>query len=248
MTLETLPIVADDWNLRIGTIWAELLSAHGVDRDGLVIEVGPGFADKVGLGLAAHGFGGTFYVVEPNAAAREWVKERYRRLLPEATIVTVADPIPLAVHFLPARVDALLMNHVLDDLVLHAALPPRERERVFRDIRPEQTGPREVWQTWQRLLGDPGSLQSLEAEVIDGLRRLLVHSTPHLFGAAQYESWYLTANGLGEVDRLGAALLWDLSRAVGRTGAEDRALLQRLGQDPDRWLVCDPKSGRWEAS
>jgi hypothetical protein len=236
-------MVADGWNVRIGTVWATLLSAHSIARRGVVIEVGPGFADKVGLGLASGRFGGTMYVVEPNAAARDWVTRRYRQLLPEADIVPVAEPIPTAERRLPGDVEVLLMNHVLDDLVLNAALPPGDRDRVFGGSCADWPGPPELLRTWRRLLADPELLRSLGAQVVHDLRRLLARTRPRLFGVSQYESWRLALNGLEEVDRLSAGLLADLARPIGTTSERDRAIVRRHGQDPDRWLIREIRSG-----
>ena len=241
-------MVTDGWNGRIGTVWATLLSAHSLDRRGRVIEVGPGFADKVGLGLAGRGFGGTLYVVEPNKAARDWIARRYRELLPEADIVTVAEPIPSADRLLPDRVDLVVMNHVLDDLVLHAALPPADRERVFGRMRPNRPGSPKVDRTWRRMLADPVGLGARCAQVVADLRQLLARTSPRVFGASQYESWYLTANGLGAVDRLAAGLLADLQGPMGPTSATDRAILRGHGQDPDRWLIRDSGPLGWETT
>ena len=238
-------IVADSWNRRIGTLWAKLFSAHALGRHGCVVEVGPGFADKVGLGLAGGGFGGTLYVVEPNQAACGWIAGRYRQLLPEADIVPLAEPIPSA-RLLTGNVDVLVMNHVLDDLVLNAALAPGDRERVFGRMRPDRPASPKVAQTWQRMFADPSALGALCAQVVADLRRLLARTTPRVFGASQYQSWYLTANGLGAVDRLAAGLLADLAVPIGATSASDRAILRRHGQDPDRWLVREVGSGGWE--
>src|SRR3954470_475012 len=85
---------ADAWSRRLGRGWARVLRGRGLDPAGTVVEVGPGFADKVGLGLAGLGFRGTVIVVEPDNAARAWVVERYGRLLPRADVRATGTPVP----------------------------------------------------------------------------------------------------------------------------------------------------------
>ena len=237
MTPESLSMVADRWNRQLGAVWAELLAAHAVDPGGVVVEIGPGFADKIGLGLAARQFRGTLFVVEPNRSAREWVTLRYHLLLPAARIVPVELIVPEAAERVPEGADAVLMNHVLDDLVLHAALPPDDREPVFAGIRPDRPGPAEVRLTWERLLASPDELDVLGARIVGDVLRFVEATAPRVFGASQYESSYLTQNGLREADRFGASLLADLETSLGATCERDRAILRRHGWDPTRWLV-----------
>ena len=240
------PVLAEEWNVQIGTVWESLLLTHAVDRRGIIVEVGPGFTDKVGLGLAAHGFRGTLYVVEPNAAARDWVTRRYRQLLDEAEVIAVEEAVPAASERLPVGVDALLMNHVLDDMVLRAALPAADRDRVFAEIRPDQPSPLEAARSWERLLADPDTLSRYRAGIVADVRGLLQRTRPRVFAASQYASWSLTANGFEAVNRLGAAMLHDLAACLGTTSAADRAILEQERQNPDWWLVRErtPVAGK----
>lgn len=241
-------MVADGWNERIGSVWGAVLAARPAAAQGVVVELGPGFADKVGLGLARQRFRGTLYVVEPNEAARGWVAGRYRRLLPDADIVEVAEPVPSAARLLPEHVDVLVMNHVLDDFVLFAALPPADRERVFGGMRADRPGAPEFQQTWQHLFGDPERLRGLGARVVDDLRHVLARTRPRTFAASQYESWYLIATSHGHVDRFGAALLADLAAPLGPAREADCEILRRHGQDPDRWLIREMRPGEGRAA
>lgn len=236
-------MVADPWNLHIGSVWAQLFLEHSLNRTASVIEIGPGFADKIGLGLATQRFEGTLYVVEPHDAARRWVTGRYRQLLDRADIVPVAGPVSAVGRMLPGHADVVLMNHVLDDMVLHAALAPGEGDAVYDLLWSDREDVLPMFRdTWQRLLADGAALRILSRQILDDLVRLLGHINPRLFGASQYPSWFLNHNGFESVDRLGAGILRELTARVGQTSTMDRVILRQAGQDPDRWLFLDRHS------
>lgn len=237
-------MVADGWNLRVGAIWGTLLSRHALDRRGVLIEVGPGFQDKIGLGLALCQFRGTLYIVEPNARARRWATARYRQLLPGATIIAIAEPIPSATGQLPRCVEALLMNHVFDDCLLFAMLPPRDRDRLFAEMRAGHSGHLEVLSTWRRLLDNEDALRATGGRVVDDVDQLLKQTQPRVLGASQYGSWFQMEHGLTRVDHIGAEMLHELALRTGATSASDGATLRHFGQQPDRWLVCEHTSRR----
>jgi hypothetical protein len=235
-------MVADGWNLRVGAIWGTLLSRHALDRRGVLIEIGPGFQDKIALGLAACQFRGTLYIVEPNTRARRWVAARYRQLLPDARIIAIAQPIPSATGQLPRCVEALLMNHVFDDCLLFAMLPPEDRDRVFAEMRTGHSGHIEVPSRWRRLLDDEGALRAAGGLVVDDVAQLLKQTQPRLLGASQYRSWFQMEHGLARVDHIGAEMLHELELRTGATSVSDGATLRHFGQQPERWLVCERRS------
>lgn len=233
-------MIAEAWSRQVGRVWAQIVADRDLPRDARLVEVGPGFADKIGQGLAAIGFRGTLFVVEPNAAARRWVTTRYRELLEDAEIVPVDQPVSRAAERIGSPVHGLLMNHVLDDLLLFAALPPADRRRAFGEIRPEsgRVAPR-VRAVWNELLADAAGMAVLRRRVLDDLNRFIDAIRPGFFAACQYESWTLTNGGLSAVDALGMDLLRSLAARRGTTAEPDRARLLRHAQDPERWLVVD---------
>ncbi len=236
----------------VGAIWARLLVNHAVPALGAVIEVGPGFQDKIGRGLAERHFGGTLYVVEPNSAARAWVSARYARLLPRATIVPIADALGEAIRQVPPYADAMLMNHVLDDLMLDAWLPRTEREAIFAGMRPRALedaaepddaviAARDRAPThWHALLAHDHELRDIGVQVERDVVTAIDTLQPRIVGVSQYASWLQQSRGLAAVDASAAALLRRVARYVTPLRRADAALLRAHGQDPDRWLFGAP--------
>ena len=203
------------------------------------MEIGPGFTYKIAAALAELDFRGSLYLVEPNREASRWVTRRYRDMLPGVRVVPITAPLAEAAELLPSGVEALLMNHVLDDLVLDAALPLSRRQAVFGNMRYGRSHLPEVRQTWRRLLADRRELGRLTRRVLDELCALLAAKDHRVIGASQYESWILSRQDLGPVNRIAQGLLSQLAERAGRTRPQDRKLLRAMGQDPRRWLIVD---------
>ena len=225
------------WDRQIGAVWAQILRTHGLDPAGDVAEVGPGFTIKIGLGLQEYGFRGSLYVVEPNARVREWIVPRYRELLPSARVIPVPCRLRSAASGLPTRLNALLMNHVLDDLVLDAVTAKRRCSAIFGNMRQGAPCRPEVRRAWQELAADPAKLALASRTVIDDICYLYHRTRPHLLGVSQYPSWFQTQSGLGLVDEITAPLLRQLQRHLQPVASGGPARLLRCGEKEPRWLV-----------
>ncbi len=231
----------DYWQQHVGSVWAALLSNHSLNCSSTIIEIGPGFTDKIGYGLAKLQFQGKLYVLEPNKEALKWVAHRYKTLLPNATIITVNETTQDACGMLPSGVEAILMNHVLDDMVLHAGLLPTERQNIFSQTRPGESCLSQVKNTWQGLLDDPQYLLELKHEVLTDLCTLVDHTDARIVGMSQYKSWFLSQNELKEADLIGNELLGEIVSQLGDMSFEDKDILRSYGQDPLDWLIIERK-------
>lgn len=230
---------SDLWPQHIGSIWAALLSNHSLNPSSSIVEIGPGFTDKIGCGLAELRFQGTLYVVEPNKDALKWVVHRYHTLLPKATIIAVNEEIKDACSALPEGVEAILMNHVLDDMVLHASLNPDERQSIFSQIKPGESCLYQVKYTWQSLINDPQNLSELNSNIISELYSLVDHTQARIVGMSQYKSWFLHQHKLNEADLIGNKLLLEFVPHLGHMSSEDKDILQSYNQDPLDWLIIE---------
>ena len=111
------------WEDYIATVWADFFCLHNLSTKAVVVEVGPGFSGKIGRGLAQINFEGTLYVIDQDVQAIDHISLYYKEILPDACIVKVNQSLVTWCSNLPQYTDALLMNHLLDDLILDAALP-----------------------------------------------------------------------------------------------------------------------------
>jgi hypothetical protein len=229
----------DQWQQYIGSVWASLLFNHSLNCSGSIIEVGPGFTDKIGCGLAKLQFRGKIYVLEPNTVALEWVTNRYKTLLPNSTIIAVNSATEDACAMLPDEVDAVLMNHVLDDMILYAGLTTNEKQTIFSRIKPGEPCLSQVRYTWQVLLSNPLYLSTLSQKVLTNLLNLIYRTNARIVGISQYKSWFLLQNELNEADLIGKKLLCEMILKLGGLSVKDKDTLLSYDQHPEDWLVID---------
>ena len=226
------------WDARIGSIWARALSANGVRRTGIIAEIGPGFTLKIGLGLREFGFRGCLFVVEPGRRCLDWIVPRYRSLLPGVEIIPIASPLSAAAGRLPAGLDALLMNHVLDDLVLSAASAPLQSAAIFSRMHRGAGCHPGFLRVWRGLRAHPERLERAVHSVIGDICHLCFRVQPRLLGASQYQSWFQMHHGLHFVDSLSAPLLGRLRSRLRASGIPSSSRLPGRGSSPSRWLFA----------
>jgi hypothetical protein len=229
----------DNWQQHIGSVWASVLTSHALDISATVIEIAPGFTEKIGCGLAKMQFRGILYVLEPNDMALEWVLQRYKALLPNARIIGVNKATQYACELLPRKVEAIVMNHVLDDMIFYEALTPEQQQSIFSQTRPGQACLEQVKRTWKQLLGNPEYLAKVKQQVLADLCNLIDHTNARIVGISQYKSWFMLQNELTEADSEGNDLLGKLVLQLGGTSAEDENVLSSFNQQPKDWLVIE---------
>jgi hypothetical protein len=204
-----------------------------------VVEIGPGFTSKIGIALAKIQFTGHLFIVEPNKDAIEWIGNQYSKLLPNTKIVLINRSINDAANELPINVDAVLMNHVLDDMILNAKLTNSLCDTIFSQMRPEQTCHPLVQKTWLSILDNPSTMASLSQQVLDELCQFLSHINPQLFATSQYHSWFLKENELQKANLLGLQLLSKLRLCFGDTNEKFDVVLKKHAQIPSQWLFIE---------
>lgn len=184
------------WNHSVGLAWADILRACELDPNGTVAEVGPGFTDKIGHGLAELRFRGTVLLIEPTASARVWACERYRTLLPAAKVIGVPAPIDASTRWSDIVVDAVVSNHVLDDMLLYAAIEPGTRDALFGEMRHGEPCLPAFVRAWNDLVAEPIRLGRLVASVAEAFAQYVAATRPRLVALNQYPSWTHRRNGL----------------------------------------------------
>lgn len=226
----------DGWSRSLGRAWGVALRDSAIDAAGVVVEIGPGFTAKVGLGLLESNFQGTVVLVEPNRQARSWAQQRYGELLPGVEVLVSEDAVPTPTRGVPRPVDVLAANHILDDLLLDACLSPSEREYMFAEMRPERSCSPTLIRTWRDLVDAPLLLETAAHRVVSHLVEYISRLQPRVVLLNQYSSWRHVDAGLGALGDYGLAMMLSLAKNLDVT---DRAVCFRIfeGENAVTWLV-----------
>jgi hypothetical protein len=232
---------ADGWSRLLGYAWTEMLRRQRLSPAGTVVEIGPGFTDKLARGLAMLDFYGTVILVEPNEAAGAWAFQRYRRLLPQAEVLVMQRPIPDGKITQRLSVDILLSNHILDDLILNAALLPEISARIFSHMQPGAPCSRMFIRKWQELLALPKLLEQIIAQVAGDFTNYVEEMQPRLVLLNQYPSWRHNLHDLGSIHTQALRLMNLMETSLGAVCVDSTAFLGSDYQTPMRWLIGEPK-------
>jgi hypothetical protein len=229
----------DPWNQSVGLAWADVLRASALDPQGIVAEVGPGFTDKVGHGLAALGFRGTLLLIEPTTSARRWACERYRALLPMADVIGVPARVAEAASWTDiADIDAVVSNHVLDDMLLCAAVGPATRDVLFGGMRPDAPCTSPFVNAWTTLVQDTHRLERARTAVVDELTGFVGAARPRVVAFREYPSWTHQTNGLAFIHAQTERVMADLEVALRNIGLHRLRVPDAPGPDDETaWLL-----------
>ena len=191
-------------NVEISSKWAERLRTLSLPLDGTVVEVGPGSQPKIGMALKEIGFHGRLIVVEPQRESGERVTALYRRLLPDAQVELIdaklADSLPL-IH---GKVDALLANHLLDDMLLGAFMNNGAFQKFFADHYDFDSSIEGTRDVWARITANPTLLANAHDLVVKEYLSAVRTLHPQYALIFQYPSLFFAENNFPLPDQQAA--------------------------------------------
>ena len=77
-----------------------------------------GFRYKIAYALKEIKFKGNLYIIDTNTEVLEYVKEKYKMLIPETKIICINKNFEDAFNDVPNDFDLLLSNHCIDDMII----------------------------------------------------------------------------------------------------------------------------------
>lgn len=234
---------ADCWNEVVGCVWARMMRIHRVDPMGTVVEIGPGFADKIARGLAAIHFRGLLVLVEPNKMASAWALERYRKLLPKAHVMVVHRPMPDGKILRGRAVDALLSNHILDDFILNASIEPELGNQIFAQMRPGSPCSSAFVGIWRGLLANPEGLEEQMTLVSKDFVQYVQQIQPRMVLLNQYSSWRHKRHDLSLIYTQTLKLMRMVAVDLGANCITENVLFDTGQPLPIHWLIRTSKPG-----
>lgn len=189
-------------------LWHKFLVENQIPREGIVIEVAPGYEPKIGNALALLGFSGTIFLIEPDQKAACHIQNIYQQILPRASVKTVnklLQSVEVGIN-IPYGADALLASHPFDDVVMAFIAG---RTSFFSQ---EKEGGQDLSPSLKKLYD---ALK--HKDYIDGIKNttetwkhFIKKSRPDYFIASQYPSHMLTIKGLSLRQESGFVVLKQL--------------------------------------
>lgn len=200
------------WDSFVGQVWQAVMAPLALPADSCIIEVAPGSSAKIGHALAALQFSGALHVIEPSTPARKKIAEQYKQLLPAANLHLYDATLVHALPHLPRHADALIGNHIIDDMLLGASTQAGDTfdwaAQYSDDIAP-QTRAAFAY------------LQHKQTAAIAGVASDLAHSiatlAPRHVVLSQYPSSTLQDNGLGALNDSAVTVLDQLRAGLPAT-------------------------------
>ncbi|MBI3632062.1 MAG: hypothetical protein HY225_01280 [Candidatus Vogelbacteria bacterium] len=193
-------------------IWHQVFLGVQLPRSGAVVEVAPGYEPKIGKALAAIGFCGTIYLVEPDKVAVGELLRVYRDILPKAEVIPVAKAMQdLVVGVdISSDIDAVVASHPFDDMVIGSIV----YNPNFFTLEKEDGG--ELTPEIKRIydsLTDADYARGVNMTV-ESWRVFIKKVRPHYFIASQYPSTMLRLKGLTRRQNSGYAVLNQLKKTL----------------------------------
>jgi len=225
-----------NWNKFIGDIWFEVITNINLSKKSIIVELAPGKENKIGLGLSKYGFKGEIYLVEPNKRALTYIARQYRKELPSAKIFTLPLKLKDAIPLLPKKVDAIVSNHPLDDLLVGKFLGSNFGE-YFDKI--YNTPDMKTRYFWKEILRRPKKIKSAKKQIINEFLKLIKRTSPSFVAISQYKSYLFQTNMMKEPDEQAFGILKKLRALFISKERKDIIYSIKDIKEKERWLILD---------
>lgn len=231
-----LNLMSDDgWNHFMGAIWKDIFSKYGMKKDATVIEVAPGSINKIGWGLSEYKFNGEVYIVEPDMHSLKSITKQYKEIL-KGKVKPVGLPLDKVIPALPKKVNAILANHPLDDMIGGKLLTKRGYDRFFDITYKNADFKRKVW---KKLDSEKKKVERVKKEVIYEWCKLIDSTNPELVVIAQYRSWFFRLNNIHAPDKHAYDVLEAIKKKYKQYAVDIKS--KHYIEEPERWLILKRK-------
>lgn len=218
-------------------IWHKIFLGVELPRNGVILEIAPGYEPKIGNALRAFNFSGTVVLVEPDKKAIVSIGDMYKKILPNARVEVVCSTMQdfrVGID-IKTRIDAVVASHPFDDMVIGEIVNSKDFFTLEKD-NGEVLSP-EVKKIYDSL-ADTDYARGVE-EIVWAWKDFIEKSNPKLFIASQYPSHMLTIKGLDKRQESGYEVLNRL-KSFYRYSLLNEPGDKLMGEkaDPKWWIVA----------
>ena len=172
-----------EWEWYIGQLYYQLIRNLYKKKIQCVVELAPGFRHKIADALKEFNFDGTIYIIDYSNDVLNYVKNKYKEMLPNADIICINKKFEESLASIPENIDLFLSNHSIDDLIISRYSSSKysaesNNESLYDDL----------IKLWKNLYNDPESVKNITEEVVMNFKRLFNSKNIELVIISQYKS------------------------------------------------------------
>lgn len=215
-------------------LWRDVFVKNRIPKNGVIVEVAPGYEPKIGNALALLGFQGEIFLIEPDVVAATHIRSAYQHILPDAIVRIVKKRLQdVTDEDLPAKVDAVVASHPFDDMVIAHLV---EDQTFFTQEKNDNTRLSKNKKNIYEQLGSKEYLRAIKS-TSDAWKSFLAQVRPDWFIASQYPSTTLTRKKLFQRQNSGFAVLDHLKNVYRNDVIESHYPAFGIKGDPRWWIV-----------
>lgn len=186
------------------------------------------------------GFSGTLYIIEPEESALDAVTKAYQKILKNCKIIPIQKTMEEAIAYLPKKVDAILANHPLDDMILGNSLNHESFSSYFGAK--FGTDAERTKFLWGKLEENETLLEKLKSDLVSSWKKLIESTNPRFVAISQYISYYFRKNAILAPDDNALDVLTRIRRLYPKN--DDKKIINSIeayNADMFHWIVLKLK-------
>lgn len=184
------------WDKYVAHVWYCLLYFMDFSPNANVIEIGPGGSLKMAHALRKLDFSGVLYLIEPSSLG-EKISDQYREMLPKAKVILVSKKISESISHFQNKIDFVIGNHVLDDMIMSHAETHLKKNGLFSWAEKKELSVDSVFKNkWQSIIADEKDLNKMKNKIRQELIFFITKVSPRAAILSQYPSLVLENEGL----------------------------------------------------
>lgn len=172
-----------EWEWYIGQLYYQLIKNLHKEPINCVVELAPGFRHKIADALKEMNFAGTIYVIDYSNDVLNYVKKKYKEILPDANIICINKKFENSLNLIPNKIDLFLSNHSIDDLIISSYSNGEYSEKsnnelLFNDL----------LELWKKLYNDKESINRILSDILKNFTNFFSQKNIKLVIMSQYKS------------------------------------------------------------
>ena len=156
-----------------------------------------GFRYKIAYALKEINFKGNLYVIDTNAEVLEYVKEKYKIIIPEAKIICINKKFEDVSNEVPNEFDLLLSNHCIDDMIISEFMQNCYNKNINNDNFKDM-----LTEAWIELGKDTTKIDEISNKVFSTFKKFFLDKKIGTIIMSQYKSNLYFKDEFKEMDEI----------------------------------------------